>query len=126
MKVRIEKVDWDLSEEIREGTVTFSIADKNFYAFSCCSDYKVGEIIEVELSQIEAGFDWEETFSRNNQKKKCLINIGNWSYDGYGQIISINPVVVNFGCFPLELGDWTNDKRVIGEYIFWKIDRLDI
>ena len=49
-----------------------------------------------------------------------------WSYYGYGKIKSVDPVTADFGDIQLELGNWTNDPKVIGEYIYWAIARLDI
>ena len=126
MNVKIEKVNWYLSKEIREGTVTFSIDGKNYKAFSCHFDYKVGSNMDVEFDHLEEGFSWEDVFQGNPHKKKCLISTGEWSYDAFGQIISINPVKADFGPIILALGEWTHDERVVGEYIHWKISRLDI
>ena len=44
----------------------------------------------------------------------------------YGLIKSINPVVLDFGEFEIDKGDWINDSNLVGRYIYWKIDRLDI
>ncbi len=126
MEVLIEEIIWSEPIDIFEGTINFSIEGVKYSASSFGYDYKVGSKLEVEFDHISDETTWEERFNNNFEKKKCLIKTGNWSYDGYGQIISINPVVANFGQIELELGDWTNDKRVIGEYIFWKILRLDI
>jgi hypothetical protein len=71
MKVKIEKVDWDLSKEIREGTITFSIDGRNYKAFSCHFDYKVRAIMDVEFDHLEESFSWEDVFQGNPNKKKC-------------------------------------------------------
>ncbi|NOZ95394.1 MAG: hypothetical protein GXP47_11760 [Acidobacteria bacterium] len=126
MNVRIEKVDWHLSEAIREGTVTFSIDGKSYTAFSSHFDYKVGAIVDVRFDHLEEGFSWEDVFHGNPNKQKCLTSTGEWSYDAFGQIVSINPVQADFGPIVLELGEWTHDERVVGEYIYWRISRLDV
>ncbi len=69
---------------------------------------------------------WEKTFGGNPERVKRLVRTGHWSYDGYGQIVSIQPVVVDFGVLSLELGDWTHDARCIGEYVFVPIARLNL
>lgn len=65
-------------------------------------------------------------FSGNPKHEKKLVRIGDWSYEAYGQITSINPVVADFGLLSLELGELTNDPRCLGEWIVEKIDRLEL
>ena len=125
MKVKIQKVGW-IAPEIREGTVTFSASDTSYQAFSCGPMWEVGAIIDVEFHHLEGQTAWHERFSNNAERKKCLIQTDQWSYDGFGQIVSIRPVIADFGALSLALGDWTHDERVVGEYIFWRIARLDI
>lgn len=69
---------------------------------------------------------WEQMFGGNADHRKELVRTGDWSYDAYGQIISIKPVVADFGLFRLTLGDFTNDERCVGEWILEKIQRLDM
>ncbi|MBK1790622.1 hypothetical protein [Persicirhabdus sediminis] len=69
---------------------------------------------------------WEDMFSGNPDKKKELVKTGDWSYDGYGQITSVSPVVADFGDFTFEIGDITSDERCVGEFIHIVIDRLDL
>lgn len=126
MKVKIEKVDWFLSKEIQEGTVTFSVNGIRYNAFSQGSYYPVGETIDVIFSHIDGPTTWEDRFSKNYEKEKKLIAISKWSYEGYGEIISINPLKADFGDIILDLGEWSHDENIIGEFIYWKISRLDI
>jgi hypothetical protein len=67
-------------------------------------------------------------FNNNNDKIKDLIlkPDSTWSYSVYGQIISVNPVKVDCGFTELDLGYFSRDERIVGEYIFFDIDRLDI
>lgn len=67
-------------------------------------------------------------FSENKDNIKDLIIKPNsdWSYSAYGQIISVNPVVVDCGVAEFDLGNFSRDERLIGEYIFFDISRLDI
>lgn len=126
MIVLIEKKDWMEPEDIFEGTITFFIKDHEYRAFSFGYDYKEGSNINVDFVQLEEDLSWEDIFNNNINREKRLNLTGEWSYDGYGEIISINPVIADFGDIILDLGDWSNDRRIIGEYIFWKIIRLSI
>ena len=69
---------------------------------------------------------WESMFNGNPERRKELIPTGHWSYNGYGEIISVRPVVVDFGDFEFEIGDFTSDQRCVGEFIHVIIDRLDM
>ncbi len=127
MKVEIINTDWFLDQDSLEGTVTFKGRNGGYVdAFSYGQDFSKGEIVDVDLTSIDFFLKWEVRFSENKNKEKLLVKIKDWEYEGYGQIRAINPVVVDFGDIELEIGYWTNDVRVIAEYIYWKIDRLDI
>jgi hypothetical protein len=128
MKVKIIKTNWFLGKEPDEGTVTFE-TENGFVleAFAYGEKFTAGEISEVEVSFLDAPMDWNTIFSENAEKQCRLVRLKEeWSYGGYGRVISLNPVRVDFGPIILETGYWTNDLKVVGEYIYWKIDRLDI
>lgn len=80
---------------------------------------------EFDILQFEDQ-SWEAMFNGNPEQKKELLRTGDWSYDGYGQIISVSPVVADFGDFTFEIGDFTTDERCVGEFIRVIIDRLDL
>jgi hypothetical protein len=69
---------------------------------------------------------WESIFQGNPELKRELIQRRGWSYDGYGQVVSVRPVVVDFGDFTFEVGDFTTDQRCIGEFVHLILDRLDL
>ena len=129
MKVHIEKIDW-LAEEIREANVTFSVKGQKFTAFCHPADFEVGDDLDIEVSiGVEGGpAEWEEMFSGNPDRKKCLVQKrpGSWEYLAYGKVVRIQPLTVDVGPFELEYGDITHDPRVIGEYLYFEILRLDI
>lgn len=124
MRVKINAVDWSLSTEIHEGTVQIEINGNQYYVSSIHEDYQAGEYADVEFSAIEAAHEWEERFGKNTDNRKCLTRLDGWSYAGYGVVVSINPVVADFGDIRLDLGNWTNDKKIIGEDIYWPILEL--
>ena len=111
-----------------EGTVTFKTNEGNSYeAFFWGNTFKVGEKTTIELNHLNLHFDWEETFSLNSSKEKRLEKLRrDWEYVGYGQIEQVNPVVACFGDVYLELGNWTSDEKAIGEFIYWRIERLEV
>ncbi|MEQ3691120.1 MAG: hypothetical protein ABNG98_06340 [Flavobacterium sp.] len=114
--------------DLYEGTITFSILKNEYQAFFYGEEFVKDEILNVEFEQLEYPLDWEVIFSENVKSEKRIekANNSDWSYYAYGRILQINPIIADFGDITLEIGNWTNDSNVIGEYIYWKIDRLDI
>ena len=129
MKIITEiiKTDWFLDKENFEGTVSFR-GEKGgvIQAFSYGIEFQIGQNTELELDSIGAELEWNVIFSKNQGKEIRVEQKGNWEYEAYGKILSVNPVVIDFGEFKLNTENWTTDEKVIGEYIYWKIDRLDI
>ena len=119
----------DLLDEF-EGIVQLEINGNMYKAFYFGEDFTPGQVVTVEFGHLDLDdeFDWDATFNQNEYKECKLIPRDNneWSYTGYGKIIAINPVVADFGDIKLDLGDWTNDLKVIGQYISWEIQRLEI
>lgn len=127
MTTEIIRTDWFLGTDPPEGTVTFKGKNGGLIgAFSYGHDFPVGKEIEVDLTSLNGDIEFETIFSGNPNKEKKLVKVSDWEYEGYGQITGINPVTIDFGDFELEAGEWVNDNRVIGEFIYWKIERLDI
>ena len=123
----IIKTDWFLDKENFEGTVSFRGKKGGIiHAFSYGIEFKKGQKIELELDFIGKELEWDTIFSENPEKEIKVEWKGGWEYETYGKIMNINPVLIDFGEFELNTGNWTNDKKIIGEYVFWKIERLDI
>ena len=128
MTVEIANVNWFLGQDPPEGTVTFKTeSGKLLDAFSYGQTFIDGEIADVEFTTLDYGLEWGVVFSNNRQKERRLNKGQNaWEYEAYGEIKSIHPVIIDFGDIKLDTGNWTNDEKVIGEFVYWKIDRLDI
>ena len=111
-----------------EGTVSFLINRNEYKAFFYGEEYKQGELTTVEFDHLEYPLEWDAIFKENKDNELRIEKEENsdWSFCCYGKIISINPVIADFGDISLELGNWTHDPKVIGEFIYWKIERLDI
>jgi hypothetical protein len=86
-----------------------------------------GSIRQAEFSyETFEALTWEETFSGNPRCRKELEHIAGWSYLGYGQIVSVDPVRIDFGILEMEDPLSTHDERCIGEFVCVKIDRLQL
>lgn len=125
--VCIKKIDW-LDEDNPEAEVLFEIKGEHFWAFCHPCDFKVGEIAEVYFSTIDEEISETAFWEENKEQKKDIVpseNSRTYFYC-YGQLISIHPVVIDCGSISLSLGDWINDDRTIGNYVYFVIARLDI
>jgi hypothetical protein len=88
----------------------------------------------VPGSAVEAAFDWlgtddatwEDIFRANPEHKAKLESLGGWRYRAYGKIVSVDPVRVDVGIMELDGPVESHDTSLVGEYIAWKIDRLDV
>src|SRR5262245_43370263 len=65
---------------------------------------------------------WEQMSSGNPERRKCLVHLTGWSYLGYGQVVRVNPMVVDFGMARLDVGPPIRDERWTGEFVKIKID----
>lgn len=127
MTAEITNTNWFLNKENYEGTVTFRGKKGGLInVFSYGTEFKVGKKTKLELDSISAKLDWDTIFSKNQDKELKLIQKSDWEYEGYGKILDINPIVIDFGEFELNTGNWTNDQKIIGEFVYWEIERLDI
>jgi hypothetical protein len=131
MKALIKKVIIDFPDEPEsfERTIVFNLGSRqDYYAFHYGREFEAGKTFDVVLEFLDADPQngAMEAFSGNSECVKRLVHKSNWSYDGYGQIISINPTIVDFGEISLKVGLQELTKEDIGRYIYWAIDRLDI
>lgn len=124
MYVKLIKTDgpW-LPATIQHGDRQFCVMDE----FTIDERFapKPNEDFEVELSAlVEKDTSWEEMFANNPYNTKGIEPLKGWSYRVFGQIVSINPVVVDCGILSIPDALHTNDSRVVGEYIAFTISRL--
>lgn len=127
MKIKIAKIIPCCDDkDCPECTVTFSINGRKYSALGLYFDVHIGSEVEVEFDVWPDEIGWEEMFQRNIKKEKGLIPVGEYSYEAYGQIVSINPIIADFGDVKLQLWEFSHDERIIGEFIYFKINRLDV
>ncbi|TXE11287.1 hypothetical protein [Algoriphagus aquimarinus] len=111
-----------------EGIVTFrNYRGHYIYANFWGIDLEIGQEYIVEFFALEYSLEWETVFSENKSKECKFEQAENkTAYNCYGIIESINPTIVDFGDFKLSIGEFSNDQKVINDYIYWKIFRLDV
>jgi hypothetical protein len=71
-------------------------------------------------------FAWADAIAGNKGCRKRLDPVRGWSYAGLGQVVSVMPVVIDFGLLEMEDANWTTDGGLIGKYVSVAIDRLEI
>ena len=87
-----------------------------------------GDELEVDLTIGLANDNesWDEIFSGNSCCLKKLERLENWSYLAFGEIISIDPMIVDCGIAKFDGVIDTHDPGCIGEFVAFTIDRLDV
>lgn len=86
-----------------------------------------GVMKNVEFRYVTmAGFSWPQAVRGNPDRKKDIAPVRRWSYVGYGQVLSVMPVVIDFGLLRMEDANWTTDEGLVGQYVRVPIDRLEI
>jgi hypothetical protein len=124
MKAKILKIAED------EGLPsTVEIEGISYEAMDCIgygkADVKNGDVIDINFT---IGVDdddenCESILNGNTEKLKKLVCTGGWSYRAYGEIISIDPIIIDCGVARFENDV---DLQCIGEYIAFNIIRLDV
>lgn len=127
-KVRIIKIDW-LDYDSKEADVFFELGTGKYWAFCHPCVFCEGEerYVNIDFLYLE-DISWETMFSSNIDEKMKLVQSSNDrdSYYCYGKVIHINPIVVDCGDIQFDLGEMTNDNKVVGSWIYFIISRLDI
>lgn len=127
MKALIVKLGED------EGCPALVKIDGVIYQAMDCFGYNGSGVKKSEEAEIEftvgVGDDdesWDDVFSGNPDQLKKLEKISGWSYKAYGEIINVNPIIVDCGSAQFEDVVDTHDPRCVGEFIAFTIRRLDV
>ena len=126
--VRVKNIDW-LDTEVKEGDVCVELGSSLYWGFCYSCDFVVGERTDIEIYILESGdISFETMFSYNRDKEMKIVPFptDRTAYYSYGRVVSVKPIVVDCGDMQFDLGDFTTDERVIGEYVYFVVNRLDI
>jgi hypothetical protein len=74
----------------------------------------------------EEAFDWESAAAGNRSQRMLLEPVRGWRYAGFGQVLQVMPVVIDFGLLRMEDANWTNDEKLVGRFVRVSIDRLSL
>ena len=129
-RIFVKKIEW-LDEETKEADVTFIIANHEYNAFCHPCHLIENQSNEAEISYLCTD---DETpidvfLDKNLQQDKKIIQDKNdfWSYEAYGQIKQLKPMVLDCGDILLEVHDPRLRSLDIKDvFICIPIGRLDI
>jgi len=86
-----------------------------------------GPLRDVEFQYVtHAGLSWAEAAGGNRSQRRRLDHVRGWSYVGYGRVISVLPVTVDFGMLTMRDANWSTEEGMVGLYVEIPIDRLEI
>ncbi len=125
MEIRMEHTEGlgGLAEVWVDGTL-LSVCDGVSVADEPC---RPGLIESVQLQYVSLqSVSLALTAAENRSNKKYLDPVQQWTYVGYGQVVSIMPVVVDFGLVQMADSNWVTDESFVGRYVAVPIDRLEI
>lgn len=74
----------------------------------------------------EEAFSWAEAIAGNRSERRLLEPVRSWRYAGFGRVVQIMPVVIDFGLMCMEDANWTNDEKLVGRFVCVPIDRLSL
>ena len=69
---------------------------------------------------------WDQAVRANPGRKKLLDPVRRWSYIGYGQVLAVAPVVIDFGLLQMTDPNWSTDESLARQFVRINIDRLEI
>ena len=74
----------------------------------------------------EEGFSWDQAVGDNRAKRRLIEPVRSWRYVGYGRVVQIMPVTIDFGLLTMTDANWTTDEDLVGRFVRIAIDRLSI
>ena len=74
----------------------------------------------------EEAFTWDQAAFGNRAARKFIEPIRTWRYVGFGQILQVMPVLIDFGLLTMEDPNWSTDERLVGRFVRVAIDRLSL
>lgn len=125
--ISIKQIDW-LDKDNPEAEILFELNGQQFWAFCHPCSFKEGEMAKVYFNFIEEDTAESAFWNENSDHKIGMLSSENnrCHYYCYGQLKSTHPVIINCGVINLSFGDWINDERMKGSYVYFVISRLDI
>jgi hypothetical protein len=86
-----------------------------------------GLLENVRFSYVtDLNASWADSVRANPGARKRLERVRGWSYLGGGQVVSVMPVVIDFGLLQMPDPRWSTDESLIGRHVEVHIDRLEL
>lgn len=74
----------------------------------------------------EEAIPWPQAVRGNPSRRRQLEHVRGWSYVGFGRVLSVMPVVIDYGLVTMEDPNWTTDETLVGSFVRVQIDRLEL
>jgi hypothetical protein len=111
-------------------TVEFETkSGQRFTCFAFGVEFQPGEeVSDAQFSLLDSETGFEEVFAGNPDRKMCIENTGEWSCRAWGRIVALigADALVDCGGVLLPLTNLTHDQTVVGEWVGFSVDRLDV
>ena len=86
-----------------------------------------GVLEDVHFSYTtDEALSWDDAAKANTGHFRRLDPVRGWSYVGFGRVVSIRPVEIDFGLLQMEDANWSNDAGLVGRYVKVLITRLEM
>ena len=125
--VSVHQIKW-IDRQSSEADVLFELEGNLLRAFCHPCEFRDGETADAYLSIIAEEISDRAFWDENWEHKRGIVPAKEerWRYYCFGQIIRLHPLLIDCGILTLPYGDWLNDERVIGCYVYLVVSRLDI
>lgn len=122
MKVEIIEVEY-LDEYRLEGEVRFRVEGIDYIARCYDCGFECWDAAEVEFDHVPGANATADVVNGNVNKDRRLEQVGRLTYVGYGEVVAVDPTVVDFG--PLSLRVPLPDAGIgLGSFVRWEIGLL--
>ena len=127
--VRIRRILWS-DPDARQSTL--ELESPSGTRLTCLNDgaqFEEGSVRRVEAFEYLARRgSFEEIFGGNPNEEHGIENTGEWDCIAKGQVVAMqeDTPIVDCGGFLIPLDGLTHDRRVIGAWVAFRLERLEV
>lgn len=128
-RLRVKSVPWRDAGS-RQMSVEFETSSgQTFICFADGGEFKAGEMAEIaRFDYLEGGGILDEILDANPKREKRIEQIGEWNVAAKGQVVGLegSTLLIDCGGVIFFLDAMTTDARVIGEWVGFTLERLEV
>lgn len=122
--IKITKIKL-LGSDPSEVSLTLDIAGAVVIAFSYGHKLEVG-VNNIGFHLFEKNISTDDYLSKNKFNERKLVHKSGFMYEGFGEIVSIKPLIIDFGSLVAESDKNFNDVGLVGAFVYTEILRIDV